>query len=223
MGGVKPLRLVPPSPSPSRRVLADAEREELGELVMRAQAGEPAAQTGLVRRYTIRVAAFVRPIIAQPSAVDDVVQIVFIKMLRRLPALRDTAAFESWLFSLARNSALDFIRRRRCRPTTVWDEDELTNAADTNNSDQSVAEIMEALDRALQHLSPRDRNIVTMIVQGNSYRAAAASEGLSVGAVKLRLNRVRPFLRVSIGQAIGTPAMPGQKFRRPPRCSGLAA
>ncbi len=198
-----------------------AARAELAALIARAQAGVPAAQTDLVRRYSHRIAAFVRPIIGQPSAVDDVVQMVFIKMLRRLALLRDAGAFESWLLALARNTAVDFIRRRRCRPVTVWDEHELTEAPDTV-SHRRVAEIMEALEFALRQLSPRDRNIVSLIVQGNSYRTAAEREGLSVGAVKLRLNRVRPFLRVSVGGAIGTPVSPVESLRRPPR-SRLAA
>jgi RNA polymerase sigma-70 factor (ECF subfamily) len=194
---------------------ADA-ADELNDLVARAQAGEAVAQTALVRRYTVRIAAFVRPIICQPSAVDDVVQMVFIKMLRRLGVLRDAGAFESWLLALARNTAVDFIRRRRCRPLTVWDEHEMTEAPDID-SNRRVTEIMEALDHALRQLSPRDRNIVTMIVQGNSYRTAAEREGLSVGAVKLRLNRVRPFLRVSVGGAIGASPADEPTYRRPPR------
>ena len=204
---------------PTTRFLSatEIERAELGNLIARAQAGEPAAQTALVRRYTVRIAAFVRPIICQPSAVDDVVQMVFIKMLRRLGALRDVGAFESWLLALARNTAVDFIRRRRCRPATVWDEHEIIEAPDTTSS-RRVAEIMEALELALQQLSPRDRNIVTLIVGGHSYRAAAQREGLSVGAVKLRLNRVRPFLRVSVGEAIGTTKPAARLLRRPPRC-----
>ncbi len=196
---------------------APAERDELNDLIARAQAGESAAQTALVRRYTVRIAAFVRPIIGQPSAVDDVVQMVFIKMLRRLGALRDPAAFESWLLALARNTAVDFIRRRACRPATVWDEHEITETPDTSSAHR-VAEIREALELALRQLSPRDRNIVALIVDGHSYRTAAEREGLSVGAVKLRLNRVRPFLRVSVGEAIGAAAPAAARpWRRPPR------
>ena len=198
------------------RETADSARAELAALIARAQSGESAAQTDLVRRYTNRISAFVRPIICQPSAVDDVVQMVFIKMLRRLDILREAGAFESWLLSLARNTAVDFIRRRRCRPATVWDEHEISEAPDTT-SVRRVAEIMEALEFALRQLSPRDRNIVTLIVQGNSYATAAESEGLSIGAVKLRLNRVRPFLRVSVGEAIGATAAPTRTLRRPPR------
>ena len=194
----------------------DTDRAELAGLIARAQVGDAAAQTALVRRFKVRISAFVRPIICQPSAVDDVVQMVFIKMLRRLSLLREPGAFESWLLALARNTAVDFIRRRQCRPDTVWDEHELIEAPDTG-SVRKVAEIMEALEHALQQLSPRDRNIVMMIIEGNSYRTAAEREGLTIGAVKLRLNRVRPFLRLTVGGAIGAPQPMERTWRRPPR------
>ena len=82
---------------------------------------------------------------------------------------------------------------------------------------------MEALAIALTQLSPKDRNLVTMIVEGNSYQTVAAREGLTVGAVKVRLNRVRPFLRVSVGEAVGVRvgAPTGGKWRQPSR-AGMA-
>jgi RNA polymerase sigma-70 factor (ECF subfamily) len=204
----------------STAVDASAEREkaELIDLVLRAQQDEMTAQSELVRRYTVRISAFVRPILFQPSSVEDVVQMVFIKMVRRLTLLRDPAVFESWLFRLSRNTAVDFLRRRRCRPTMVSDDVEFERAPDTS-SEGTVAEIMEALAMALTHLSPKDRNLVTMIVEGNSYRTVAAREGLTVGAVKVRLNRVRPFLRSSVGGAIGVRAgaPTGGKWRQPAR------
>ena len=161
------------------------------------------AQSELVRRYTPRIAGFVRPIIGQPSSVEDVVQVVFIKMVRRLRLLRTSAAFESWLFRLARNTALDFIRRRRCRPVAVDDERRLENTA-AADSTRAVSEIMEAFDLAVRRLNPIDQNLVRMIVAGHSYNVAAERSGLSVGAVKVRLCRVRPFLRCSVGGETGS-------------------
>ena len=79
-----------PSSRPSAEIpataeaLAGQERAELTGVVVRAQRGEMAAQSELVRRYTVRISAFVRPILLQPSSVEDVVQMVFIKMVRRL-------------------------------------------------------------------------------------------------------------------------------------------
>ena len=118
----------------------------------------PAAEVLLVRRYTPRIASFVRPIIWQSSDVDDVVQLVFIKALRRLGVLREAAAFESWLFCLARNTALDFIRRRRCRPVTVPIDCEIPVWPDAH-SFRGEAEILEARDhdRAGRKLSCHGR------------------------------------------------------------------
>ncbi len=206
-------------PTITEDAAARTARTELLALVRRAQRGDMTAQSDLVRRYTARISGFVRSIISQPSAVEDVAQMVFIKMVRRLTLLRDPVTFESWLFALTRNTALDFIRRRNCRPATVSDEGDFRETPDTNNG-QALTEIMEALEHALVRLSPKDRSLVTHIVQGNSYRSAAAREGLSIGAVKVRLNRVRPFLRVSVGEAIGMtlPAEATTKWRPPPRC-----
>ena len=206
----------------TRRVISDAgECAELLAIVTRAQAGDLPAQSDLVRRYTARVSGFVRPIISQPSAVDDVVQMVFIKMFRRLALLRDPAMFESWLFTLARNAALDFIRRSRCRPATVSDDGFIGEIPDTNSAPAMQA-IMEALEVALTRLSPKDQKIVTLIVQGSDYRTAAQRVGLSIGAVKLRLNRVRPFLRLSVGEAIGLRPKPTESFLLPPRSRAAA-
>lgn len=204
--------------SATAAALAAREKTELVDVVRRAQRDDMGAQSELVRRYTVRLAAFVRPILFQPSSVEDVVQMVFIKMVRRLTLLRDPAVFESWLFRMARNTAVDFLRRRRCRPTMVSDEQRFEQAPDTS-SERPVAEIMEALTLALTRLSPKDRNLVTMIVEGNSYQTVAEREGLTVGAVKVRLNRVRPFLRVSVGEAVGVRvgAPAAGKWRQPAR------
>jgi len=194
----------------------EKERAELLALVRRAQAGELSAQSDLVRRYTTRISAFVRRIISQPSAVEDVVQIVFIKLVRRLTLLREPQTFESWLFTLARNTALDFVRRNCCRPATISVDENFVETPGGDSS-QAVYEIMDALELALKQVSVKDRKIVRLIVQGSSYRMAAQRVGLSVGAVKLRLNRVRPFLRVSVGEATGLRVGTTKSYRLPPR------
>lgn len=191
------------SASALRRAQPDeADRIELLALVGRAQAGELGAQSVLVRRYDKRIAAFVRPFIAQASAVEDVVQMVFIKMFRRIACLRDARTFESWLFTLARNTALDAIRRNRCRPPTVADDGLCLNTAATDTA-PAIFEIMEVLELALADLGRVDREIVRLIVQGDSYQVVARRMSLSLGAVKVRLNRVRKILRVNVGVATG--------------------
>ena len=187
-----------------RDAVPDAqEKAELLDVVWRTIAGEPAAQADLMQRYSRRVAGFVRAIIRQPDAVEDVTQMVFIKMFRRLGRLRDPIVFESWLFTLARNTSLDFIRRRNCRPNTVALDDEINQIPDPSTS-SATSEILAALDRALTRLSPVDRSLVTQFVAGDSYGTIAERTGLSLATVKVRLHRVRPFLRSWVGQMTDT-------------------
>jgi RNA polymerase sigma-70 factor, ECF subfamily len=149
------------------------------------------------------VAGFVRAIIRQPDAVEDVTQMVFIKMFRRLSRLRDPAVFESWLFTLARNTGLDFLRRRACRPSTVGLDDAVYQIADPSTN-SGTGEIMAALDRALARLSPLDRALVSQFVAGETYGDIAERAGLSLATVKVRLHRVRPFLRSWVGEMTDT-------------------
>lgn len=189
------------------------EKSQLIESVRRADAGDHVAQADLMRRYTRRVSGFVRSIIHQPDAVEDVTQMVFIKMFRRLNRLRDPAVFESWLFTLARNTSLDFIRRRRCRPSTIALDDEVNQIADPSNF-SATNEILAALDRALTRLNPIDRTLVSQFVAGESYGTIAEQAGLSLATVKVRLHRVRPFLRSWVGEMTETRQRGGKGWHR---------
>lgn len=210
----------PPAPAPTSRPLSP-DRADLIALVRRAEAGEPGAQAELVHRYTRRVNGFVRTIIRQTDAVEDVTQLVFIKMFRRLSRLRDPAVFESWLFTLARNAGLDFLRRRSCRPATVALDDQVREIADPRDEDAS-GEIMAALDRAVARLRPLDRNLVLQYVAGDSYATLARRAGLSLASVKVRLHRVRPYLRAAVGEMTDT-RLPGTRGWRAASATRLAA
>lgn len=179
------------------------ERRELTALVVRAQAEDLSAQSELVRRYTHRIGGFLRTMLRDQGAIEDVTQTVFIKMVRRLRWLRDAASFESWLFAMARSTALDFLRSRRRRPETLIEDISEFESADPSRP-ALLSEITEALELALTQLSPKDRSLVNLVVEGHSYQTIAEREGLTLGAVKARLTRVRPFLRTAVGEATGT-------------------
>lgn len=179
------------------------ERAELTAIVGRAQAGDLDAQSELVRRYGRRILGHVREIIRNSDEAEDVSQTVFIKMVRRLGRLRDPSLFESWLFTLSRNTSLDYLRHCRRRPATVSADDDLATFADPSTS-HVEHELMNELDAALARLGAVDRTLILHYVQGQSYRTMAAQEGLTPGAVKARLHRVRPLLREFMSGAKST-------------------
>ena len=88
-------------------------------------------------------------------------------------------------------------------------DDHVNQIADSSNGGAS-AEILAALDRALERLAPLDRALVTQFVAGDSYGTIAERAGLSLATVKVRLHRVRPFLRSWVGEMTDT-RRPGQK------------
>ena len=172
-----------------------AAEEELFGRVARARDGDITAQSDLVRAYTVRLSAFVRGMIHQPSAVEDIVQITFVKMVRKLRCLREPRMFESWLFTLARNATYDFLRRSQCRIGTVSTEEEDCADAPDPGQPEAVNEVREVIELAMERLTPTQRDLVALIAQGHSHRFIASRLGISAGAVKVRLHRLRRVLR----------------------------
>lgn len=179
--------------------------ETLPELVRRARSGEITAQDRLVGRYHARISGFIRSIIVDRVAVEDVAQIVFIKMTRRIRTLREVEVFEPWLFALARHAAYDHLRRRRRRPIFVELDAEPIDLPEPADA-RAVEEINELLDAALRHLRPVEQQLVRLVVAGHSYEVIAARTNLTPGGVRARLARLRPYLRAAIGGALGTHA-----------------
>lgn len=182
-------RTVAEAPAPR---LASA--DDFAALVMRARAGELGAQSELVRRYRPRLMGFVRARIRDRDAVEDIVQAISAKLVRRLPGLRESAVFEPWLFTLARNTILDHLRRSRCRPVLVGSEAALEEVCDPNG-DERRREILEFLDEAVRDMSAVNRRILQQIINGASYRQIARVEHLTLSALKVRLYRMRHELR----------------------------
>jgi RNA polymerase sigma-70 factor (ECF subfamily) len=177
---------------------------EIAALVRRAQGGDQEAQCELVHRYQRRVAGFVHKMTRRRSAVEDIAQVVMIRMIRRLGYLRDPELFESWLFRMARNEVLDAIRRIKCRVSTV--EEELADGALSDGSDNHARfEIQEAANHAIERLPHPERELILLLIAGHSYEAIAERTGLTAAAVKVRVYRMRLILRPRMLEALGEP------------------
>lgn len=143
--------------------------------------------------YQRRLAGFIYAITGRSDAVEDLAQIVFIKMIRALARLKEASQFEAWMFRLARNTCIDHLRRQKLRriftPFGAEHENmpEPPGAVDT--------EELDALRHALQRLPPKDRALLALAQEGRSQVEMAGITGTSVMAVKARLHRAREKLR----------------------------
>jgi RNA polymerase sigma-70 factor, ECF subfamily len=123
--------------------------------------------------------------------VDDLVQDVFLAAMRRLPSLRDDAAFGGWLAMIARNRANDFHRRA-------------ADAAELNEGiavrDPVDAEAALAL-AAIRELPEAYREtLILRLVEGMTGPEIAARTGLTPGSVRVNLHRGMEQLRAKLGK-----------------------
>lgn len=165
----------------------------MGELVRRAQRGEERAQRELILSYQHRVAGFVFAMTGRSDSVEDLAQLVFIKMIRALDRLQAPNQFESWLFRLARNTCIDYLRRQKLRRIFTPFAAEHENVAEPPGAVDT--EELDALRHALAQIRPQDRALLALVQEGRSHAEIAESLGTSVAAVKARLHRAREQLR----------------------------
>lgn len=165
----------------------------LADLVREAQRGDEAAQRALIGRYQQRMAGFAYAITGRSDAVEDLTQVIFIKMFRALDRLDDPERFEAWLFRLARNCCIDHLRRERWRRFLTPIETEHETIAETNTSVDSAK--LDALRHALEQLKPKDRVLIALAQEGRSQAEMAAITRTTVSAIKARLHRAREQLR----------------------------
>jgi RNA polymerase sigma-70 factor (ECF subfamily) len=152
----------------------------------------------------IREESTLRRIIARyvrhATVVDDLYQEISLKVMRRIDTVRDPQAVRGWLFQLARNACLDWLRAQDRRPSSSCEHLEQHDAhgdLGRNPAEQVMAaERIAAVHRALAQLPASQRDVIRLRVdEGLDHEAIAARLGISRQAVEVRLCRGRAKLR----------------------------
>ena len=123
-------------------------------------------------------------------------QDVFVKAWQALPGWRPEAAFSTWLLQIARNAALDQLRRRQVVRFAPLEEGlEVADEAPGPEARYATRERQAQLERALRRLAAEHREILLLReVEGLAYGELASVLGIAEGTVKSRLARARSAL-----------------------------
>jgi RNA polymerase sigma-70 factor, ECF subfamily len=139
-----------------------------------------------------------RPFVARrvPAAeVDDVLQDVYVRVQRGLPALRDDERLVPWLYQVARSAVLESARQRARHPVADNENDEAA-AAEVEASVASETGLATFAAAAITRLPSPYREALTLTeLQGVPQVTAAKQLGLSPSGMKSRVQRGREKLR----------------------------
>ncbi len=124
------------------------------------------------------------------SEVEDLVQDIFLHALKKLPTLRDRAAFGPWIAMIARNRAMDFYRQSH---QTV----EVTE--DLRSTDTSGSKATEMLDVVRSLPNAYRETLVLRLVEGMTGPEIATRTGLTPASVRVNLHRGMKLLREKLG------------------------
>ncbi|MFF5225946.1 RNA polymerase sigma factor [Dactylosporangium sp. NPDC000521] len=161
-------------------------------LVVRCQLGEREAFTELVRAWHPTVERYVGRMLGGSD--DDVVQEIWLAVVKGLPRLRQPDRFAPWLFTVARRAVMNRLRDVYTRPAH-----EPVNRAGDDQADAVVNR--EALTGALAALPPREREVLMLFyLEDMPLEACAQICAVPVGTVKSRLHRARTLLRHELEQ-----------------------
>lgn len=188
--GVGVLRGVEPSPRTS------LEPEQCAEWVRLAGAGDRGAFEHLYDAFASTVHGVLLSWVS-PQDAADLVQDVFVSVLRALGRLEDPKHFPSWICTIARNRARDHLKRRR--PSEELPEELPEDArgvrareADRDGANEVLARLRELPEAYRETLSLR-------LVEGLSGPEIAERTGLTHGSVRVNLHRGMKLLRTALG------------------------
>src|SRR5262249_12837051 len=118
--------------------------------------------------------------------VDDLVQDIFLHVLRKLHTLRNADAFGAWLATIARNRAMDFHRNSR---TTVEVTEKSAIAKTPNKTAKEILDLIRNLPEAYRE------TLMLRLVEGMTGPEIAQRTGLTPASVRVNLHRGMKMLR----------------------------
>jgi RNA polymerase sigma-70 factor (ECF subfamily) len=171
--------------------------------------GDFHAYEDLVERYQGKIYRHLKKMVSDAQVVEDLLQETFLNAYRGLKGFSGDSSLSTWLFRIATNNALMFLRK--FRPDNVEYDDEIRNDSDypfltaspefSNTPLESLlsSEGRAKIEEAIAELPVLYRSVLVLRdVEGFSLQEVAAIMDMTIPAVKSRLHRARNAVRENL-------------------------
>ena len=167
-------------------------------LVRASQRGNRQAFSRLVEKYGRIVFAMSLSSVGHAHNADDLAQEVFMKAFVQINSLRQADRFGPWLVRICRNTATDYLRRKRRQEPLEPDQIESHPTPKTGPDVDGLTKALGALPEPLRQA------VLLYYLDGQSTQSVAQALGISADGVMTRLSRARRILRERLSAQGGT-------------------
>jgi len=192
-----------PRSTPQDQRKTDSRLED-SRLIRRALAGDEGGYKGLMEKYHDPIAGFILRMIHDRQQVEDLTQEAFIKAFASLKNFNEEYAFSTWLYKIATNNCIDYIRKRKLptysidKPIETKDSQYFIELPDeTYAADKQIiaGQRSKLLGEAITRLPEKYRRVIHLRhTEERSYEEIAKILHLPIGTVKAHIFRAREML-----------------------------
>ncbi|MEO6721229.1 MAG: sigma-70 family RNA polymerase sigma factor [Ferruginibacter sp.] len=170
------------------------------EIISLVLQGDQQHYAELVKRYQNFVFSISLRYTQSREDAEEIAQDVFVKAYRSLSAFRADARFSTWLYTIATNCSLSFLRKKKLHNFSL-DDQQIFNLANNRDSGLSANHLeqkskLNMVNAAIGLLNMDDAKLVTLYYKGEqSLDEIGKLMGLDTNTIKVRLHRARGRLK----------------------------
>lgn len=174
------------------------------QLVADYLSGDEQSLKFLVERYLRPIYGFTYRFVNGAQDAEDVTQDIFVKVWRHIKQFDQEKSFKTWIFSIAKNAAIDFLKKKKTIPFSEFENEDGENTIMENLVDSSPlpsellerSDLKEMLAKAMEKLSPKYRMVLFLRYNDHfTFREIAESLGEPLHTVKSRHRRALIMLK----------------------------
>jgi RNA polymerase sigma-70 factor (ECF subfamily) len=134
---------------------------------------------------------------------DDLYQEILFQIWRGLPALREKQFANTWLYRVAINTAISFVRKRTSGSDRVvlFEHADLTRTIESRQTEENTDDRIANLYNAIYKLNPLEKALVTLFLEDFTYEQIAEATGISANNVGVMLHRAKKKLSCLVTEA----------------------
>lgn len=171
--------------------------------------GDASCLGTLFERHNLSVYQYCRQMTRHSELAEDLVQEIFLKILRKAGSFRRQGSFKAWLFNIARNTTLDHLRKAKRRDDLV----PVASSIDADPVDHRSAEVAAASSERMRSLVTALSNLPTSIqeiiwlgrFEFDNYDELGQALGCTAGTARVRMHRAMQQLNVEFETINGAP------------------